>query len=70
MLPVKLLSLGDRRNRGKVAEVVVFTAIGDGFQVFRIPAVSDADACDLSLLRHGNGFRFGNEGFTGQHCIL
>ena len=48
MLPVKLLSLGDRRNRGKVAEVVVFTAIGDGFQVFRISPVGDADLNDLA----------------------
>ena len=66
MLPVKLLSLGDRRNRGKVAEVVVFTAIGDGFQVFGITPVGNAHARDLPLLCHGNGFGFRNKGFVGQ----
>ena len=52
MLSVKLLSLGIRRNRGEVAEVVVFTVVGDGFQVFGISTVGDADTGDLALLCH------------------
>ncbi len=52
LLTVKLLSLGTRRNRGEVAEVVVFTTIRDGFQVFGVPTVSDADTGDLPLLCH------------------
>ena len=38
-----LLFLGNSRNRGQVAEVVVFAAVGDGFEVFGISAVGDAD---------------------------
>ena len=30
-------------HRGEVAQVVVFAAIGDGFQVFRLTPVGDAD---------------------------
>ena len=48
MLSVKLLSLGIRRNRREITEVVVFAAIGDGFQVFGISAVGDADLNDLA----------------------
>ena len=49
MLKVKLLCLGFGRNRGEVTEVVVFTAIGDGFEIFGVPTVGDADTCDLGL---------------------
>ena len=52
MLTVKILGLGFGRNRGKVAEVVVFAAVGDGFEVFGISAVGDADTGDLTLLCH------------------
>ena len=52
MLSVKLLSLGIRRNGGKVAEVVIFAAAGDGFQVFCISAVGDADTGNLALFCH------------------
>ena len=52
MLTVKLLGLGIRRNGGQVAEVVIFAAIGAGFQVFGIPPVGDADTGDLTLLGH------------------
>ena len=51
-LTVKLLSVGFRRNRGQVAEVVVFTAVRDGFEVFRISTVGDANTGDLTLLYH------------------
>jgi len=34
MLTVKLLSLGIRRNRGKVTEAVVFVAVGEVFEGF------------------------------------
>ena len=48
MLTVKLLSLGFWRNGGQVSEVIVFTAVGDGFQVFGISTVGDADLNDLA----------------------
>ena len=40
---VKLLSLSIGRNRGEVAEVVISTSVGDGFEVFRITTVGNAD---------------------------
>ena len=52
MLTVKLLSLIIRRNRGEVTKVVVFAAVGDGFEVFRITAVGNTDTGDLALLCH------------------
>ena len=52
MLSVKPLSWGFGRNGGQVAEVVVFAVIRDGFQVFRISAVGDANTGDLSLFCH------------------
>ena len=52
MLSVKRLSLGFGRNRGQIAEIVVFTAVGDGFEVFRITTVGDADTGDLALFCH------------------
>ena len=52
MLSVKPLSLGFGRNRGEIAEVVVFSAIGDGFQIFGITTVGDANTGDLALLCH------------------
>ena len=61
-----LLCLGFRRNRGKIPQIVVFASVGDGFQVFRISPVGNADACDLPLLCHGNSLRLGNKGFVRQ----
>ena len=34
----------------QVTEVVIFAPIGDGFQVFGIPTVGDANTGDLTLL--------------------
>lgn len=66
MLSVKFLSLGIGRNRGEVAEVVIFSAIGDGFQVFGISPVGDADACDLPLLCHVHSLLFFHNGIVGK----
>ena len=52
MLSVKLLCLGVRRNRGEVTEVVVFASIGDGFEVFGIATMGDANTGDMSLFGH------------------
>ena len=52
MLSVIQLSLCIWRNRRQVAEVVVFTAVGDGFQGFGISPVGDADTSNLFLLCH------------------
>ena len=59
------LCLYFRRNRGEVAEVIVFTAIGDGFQVFGISTVSDADTGDLALLCHIHSLLFFYNGTVG-----
>ena len=66
MLSVKRLSLGFGRNRGEIAKVIVFTAIGDGFEVFRIPAVGDADPGNLSLLCHIYRLLFLYNGIIGK----
>ena len=42
-LAAEILGSGFRRNGGQVAEIVVSTAIGDGFEVFRIATVGNAD---------------------------
>ncbi len=52
MLTVKLLSLGFWRNGEQVAKIVIFATIRDGFQVFCISAMGDADTGDLSLFCH------------------
>lgn len=62
MLPVKQLSFGFGRNEGEATKAAGFTAIGNGFRVFGISPVGDADICGLYLLCHGNNLRLGNEG--------
>ena len=52
MLKVILLCLGFERNRGEVAEVIIFAAVGDGFEILCISPVGDADTGDLPLLCH------------------
>ena len=47
-----MLGLGFGKNRGKIAEVVIFTSIGDRFEVFSISTVGDADTGDLALFCH------------------
>ena len=66
MLKVKLLSLSIGRNSGEVAEVVVFTAVGDGFQVFGISPVGDADTGDLALFCHIHSLLFFYDGIIGE----
>ena len=61
-----ILCLGFRRNRGEVAEVVVFAAVWYGFEVFGISAVGDADTCDLTLLCHIYRPLFLNDGVVGK----
>ena len=52
MLSVKMLGFGVGRNRGEVSEIVVFVSVGDGFQIFGVPTVGDADTGDLTLFCH------------------
>ena len=66
MLKVKLLCLGFGRNRGEVTEVVVFTAIGDGFEIFGVPTVGDADTGNLALLCHIYSLLFLHNGIVGK----
>ena len=66
MLTVKLLSLSIGRNRGEVTEIVIFAAIGDGLQVFRISTVGDADTGDLTLLCHIYCLLFFHNGVIGK----
>ena len=42
------LPLGFRRNRGEIAEIVIFISVWDGFEIFRISTVGDTDTCDLA----------------------
>lgn len=65
----KCYAWGSGRNRGEISEVVVFASVGDGFQVFCISAVGDADTCGLSLLCHGNSVRLGNKAFARQLAV-
>ena len=51
-----------RENRGEISKIVILASVGDGFQVFGISPVGDADICGLSLLCRGNSFRLGHEG--------
>ena len=59
-----MLRLG--RNRGQIAQIVVFGAVGDGFQVFRISTVGDADTGDLSLFCHIYCLLFFHNGIVGK----
>ena len=58
MLTVKILGLGFGRNRGQVTEVVVLTAVGDGFEVFRITPMGDPNTGDLPLFCHIHSLLF------------
>ena len=49
---------GIREIRGQVAQVIVFAAIGDGFEVFCISPVGDADIGDLPLFGHIHSLLF------------
>ena len=55
-----------RGNRGQISQIVIFGAIGYGFQIFRISPVGNSNTLNLPLFCHGDGFGFGNEGFVGQ----
>ena len=66
MLKVELLCLAFGRNRGQVAEVVVFAAVGDGFEVFSIPAMGDADTGDVTLFCHIYSPLFFNKRIVGK----
>lgn len=60
-----ILCVDFRGNRGEVTEVV-FAAVGDGFQVFRISAVGDADAGNLTLFCHIDCLLFFHNGIIGK----
>ncbi len=49
-----------------MAQIVIFAAIGDGLQVFRVPAVGDADTGDLALLCHIYCLLFFYNGIVGK----
>ena len=57
-------SLGSGRNGGQIAQIVVFAAVGDGFEVLRISAVGDADTGDLALLCHIHSLLFFHNGIV------
>ena len=66
MLTVELLCLGFGRNRGQVTEIVILAAVGDGFNVFRIATVGDADTGDLALFCHIYCLLFLDDGVIGK----
>ena len=41
------LCLGLRGNRGQIPQIVVFAAVGDGFQILGLSPVGDAHICNL-----------------------
>ena len=66
MLTVLFLSLNFRRNRGEVTQVVIFAAVGNRFQIFRITPVGDAHTGDLSLFCHIHSPLFSYKGIIGK----
>ena len=66
MLTVIILSFGFRRNRGKIAQIVIFAAIGDGFEVLSITAVGNADTSDPSSLCHVHCLLLLHNGIVGK----
>ena len=58
--------MGFGRNGRQVAEVVVFAAVGDGFEVFLISTVGDADTGNLTLLSHIYCPLFFNDRIVGK----
>ena len=55
-----------RGNRGQISQIVIFGAIGVGFQVFGISPVGDSDACNLPLLRHVHSLLLLYNGVVGK----
>lgn len=62
----QILCLSIGRNRGKVTKLVVFATVGDGYQVFGISPVGDADTGDLALLCHIYCPLFFHNGIIGK----
>ena len=62
----QILYLSIGRNRGQVAQVIVFTPIGDGFEVFGISPVGDADTGDLALRCHIHSLLLFYNGIIGK----
>ena len=54
------------RYRWEIAQVVVFAAVGDGAEIFRIFPVGDAYAGNLSLLCHIHCLLFFHNGIIGK----
>ena len=55
-----------RGNGGEITEIVIFGAVGDGFQIFRISLVGDANARNLSLFCHVYSLLFFDNGIVGK----
>ena len=61
-IPCPMLRLVGGRNRGEIPEIVILAAVRDGFEVFRIPTVGNANTCDLPLFSHTDCLLFFNNG--------
>ena len=59
-------SLGSGRNGGQIAQIVVFAAVGDGFEIFRIASMGDAHSGDLPLLCHVDCLLLFHNGIVGK----
>lgn len=66
MLTVPKLFPSFGRSGGDVTQIIVFAAIGNGFQVFAISSVSDANTGDLALLCHIYCLLFLYNGIVGK----
>ena len=62
----QILGLGFGRNRGQVAEVIVFAAVGDGFQIFRVALMGDAHTSNLTLFCHVYSLLLFHNGIVGK----
>jgi len=54
------------RNGGQIAQIVVLTAVGDGFQVFGVAPVGDAHTGDLALFCHFHRLLLFHDGIVGK----
>ena len=55
-----------RGNRGQISQIVVFAAVGDGFQIFRVAPMGDAHARDLFLFGHVYSLLLLHNGAVGE----
>ena len=68
-LPVFLLFLGYREE---ISQIVILAAVRDGFEIFGIPSVGNAHACDMRPIRHSHRLLFVDDAVVRKliECLL